>query len=255
MTHSRRYAGYQVQPKKTVALLKSRQWTVSYEEGLQKVFYAESLIASLQAMADWFSPADTEAPTLEHIQFLDRKSLLSTSAAAHDDRCNDSSCHEWRGGFNTGDKVSDLKYWLDSSVSSNNYTSILDFGASSWNDISANVSLSKVSKKDDSQVRAYVSYYSQFWDGQWEPYYTDSKGKLSFDSNNFEDWSVGNIRLHLQQIGTSSSSFKKKVAVHEFAHSLSLAHNNDDVSVMKPGDLSFNVPQKADKTHLKNRWK
>ncbi|KZE51753.1 hypothetical protein AV540_12870 [Brevibacillus parabrevis] len=73
VTHSRRYAGYQVQPKKTVALLKSRQWTVSYEEGLQKVFYAENLIASLQALADWFSPADTEAPTLEHIQFLDRK--------------------------------------------------------------------------------------------------------------------------------------------------------------------------------------
>ncbi|RNB85288.1 DUF4132 domain-containing protein [Brevibacillus nitrificans] len=71
-THSRRYAGYQVQPKKTVALLKGRQWTVSYEEGLQKVFYSENLIASLHAMADWFSPSDTEAPTLEVIQFVDR---------------------------------------------------------------------------------------------------------------------------------------------------------------------------------------
>lgn len=71
-THSRRYAGYQVQPKKTVALLRGRQWTVSYEEGLQKVFYAENLIASLYAMADWFSPSDTEAPTLEVISFKDR---------------------------------------------------------------------------------------------------------------------------------------------------------------------------------------
>jgi len=72
VTHSRRYAGYQVQPKKTVALLKSRNWTVSYEEGLQKVFYAENLIVSLHAMADWFSPADTESPTLEIIQFRNR---------------------------------------------------------------------------------------------------------------------------------------------------------------------------------------
>ncbi|MED3501571.1 matrixin family metalloprotease [Brevibacillus agri] len=182
-------------------------------------------------------------------------SFLSTSAAAHDDRCNDSSCHVWRGGFNTGDKVSDLKYWLDSSVSDAGYTSIIKFGASSWNNISTSVSLSQVSKKNDSQVRVYVSYYSQFWDGQWEPYYTDSKGNLNFDGNNFEDWSLGNIRLNLQQIKNRSSSFKKKVAVHEFGHSLSLAHNMDDVSVMKPGELSFNEPQKADKTHLKNRWK
>ncbi|WP_309480006.1 matrixin family metalloprotease, partial [Brevibacillus agri] len=82
-----------------------------------------------------------------------------------------------------------------------------------------------------------------------------SKGNLNFDGNNFEDWSLGNIRLNLQQIKNRSSSFKKKVAVHEFGHSLSLAHNMDDVSVMKPGELSFNEPQKADKTHLKNRWK
>jgi hypothetical protein len=72
-TVSRRYAGYQIQPKKTVALLKGRQWTVSYEEGLQKVSYEHNLIANLYAMADWFSPADTEAPTLETVQFYDRK--------------------------------------------------------------------------------------------------------------------------------------------------------------------------------------
>lgn len=72
-TVSRRYAGYQIQPKKAVALLKGRQWTVSYEEGLQKVSYEHNLIANLYAMADWFSPADTEAPTLETVQFYNRK--------------------------------------------------------------------------------------------------------------------------------------------------------------------------------------
>lgn len=71
-TLSRRYAGHQVQPQKTVALLKGRGWTVDYEEGLQKVFYKENLIVHLYAMADWFSPADIEAPTLEVIRFYNR---------------------------------------------------------------------------------------------------------------------------------------------------------------------------------------
>lgn len=69
---SRRYAGHQVQPKKTVALLKNRGWTVSYEEGLQKVYYKENIIANVYALADWFSPSDVESPTLETVQFFDR---------------------------------------------------------------------------------------------------------------------------------------------------------------------------------------
>ncbi|WP_195714273.1 DUF4132 domain-containing protein [Paenibacillus sp. GM2] len=72
-TGSQRYAGHQVQPSKTVALLRGRGWTVSYESGLQKVHYRENIIATVYAMADWFSPADTEAPTLEAVEFFDRK--------------------------------------------------------------------------------------------------------------------------------------------------------------------------------------
>jgi len=67
-----RYEGYQVQPKKTVALLKTRGWTVDYEEGLQRVWHRENLIARMYAMADWFSPSDIEAPTLETVQFYRR---------------------------------------------------------------------------------------------------------------------------------------------------------------------------------------
>lgn len=70
---SRRYAGHQVQPQKTVALLRGRGWTVDYDEGLQKVYYKENLIVRMYALADWFSPADIEAPTLEEIRFYDRK--------------------------------------------------------------------------------------------------------------------------------------------------------------------------------------
>lgn len=70
---SRRYAGHQVQPKKTVALLKTQGWTVDYEEGLQKTFHKEGYIAKMYAMADWFSPADVESPTLETVEFINRE--------------------------------------------------------------------------------------------------------------------------------------------------------------------------------------
>jgi hypothetical protein len=71
-TISRRYAGHQVQPRKTVALLRGRGWTVDYNEGLQKVMHKENLIVRMYALADWFSPADIEAPTLETVRFFSR---------------------------------------------------------------------------------------------------------------------------------------------------------------------------------------
>jgi len=72
LTHSNRYAGHQVQPKKTLALLKGRGWTANYNEGLQKVYFKEGIIISLYALADWFSPADIEAPVLEGVHFQNR---------------------------------------------------------------------------------------------------------------------------------------------------------------------------------------
>lgn len=72
-TTSLRYAGHQIQPGRTAACLKGRRWIADPEMGLQKVFYRENLIATIWAMADWFSPSDIEAPTLEHVAFCDRK--------------------------------------------------------------------------------------------------------------------------------------------------------------------------------------
>ena len=74
VTTSRRYAGHQVQPKKTVALLKTRGWTVDPDTGLRKVYHKENLIVNLFALADWFTPGDVEAPTLETVSFTDRDS-------------------------------------------------------------------------------------------------------------------------------------------------------------------------------------
>ncbi|WP_068603895.1 DUF4132 domain-containing protein [Paenibacillus swuensis] len=71
-SHSRRYAGHQIQMNRTIALLKSRMWTVSYEEGLQKVYHKENIITQIYAVADWFAPSEIEAPTLESVSFIHR---------------------------------------------------------------------------------------------------------------------------------------------------------------------------------------
>ena len=73
LNDSRRYSGNQIQPKKTVGCLKSRRWVADVEDGLQKVYYKENIVARIYALADWFSPADIEAPTLEWVEFSDRK--------------------------------------------------------------------------------------------------------------------------------------------------------------------------------------
>jgi len=67
------FAGNQIQPQKTVGVLRSRRWVADYDDGLQKVYYKENIVACIYAMADWFSPSDVEAPTLEYVVFSDRK--------------------------------------------------------------------------------------------------------------------------------------------------------------------------------------
>ena len=75
MDKSKRYAGHQIQPTKSIALLKTRRWVVDDYEGLQKVYYKENIIAKMYAMTDWYSPAEVEAPTIEDIVFYDRKTF------------------------------------------------------------------------------------------------------------------------------------------------------------------------------------
>ncbi|MEC1177794.1 DUF4132 domain-containing protein [Metasolibacillus meyeri] len=70
---SSRYAGHQIQPQKTLAMLKTRGWTASYDEGLRKIYYDQDIIVTIYAMADWFSPADIEAPTIEYVAFYNRR--------------------------------------------------------------------------------------------------------------------------------------------------------------------------------------
>ncbi|SFR80608.1 DUF4132 domain-containing protein [Anaeromicropila populeti] len=74
---SQMFAGNQIQPHKTVACLRGRRWIADYEEGLQKVYYKDDIVARIYAMADWFSPSDIEAPTLEWVDFSHRKTFQS----------------------------------------------------------------------------------------------------------------------------------------------------------------------------------
>ncbi len=74
--YSRMFAGNQIQPQKTVGCLKGRRWIADYDEGLQKIYYKENIIARIYALADWFSPSDVEAPTLEWVEFSDRKTFM-----------------------------------------------------------------------------------------------------------------------------------------------------------------------------------
>ncbi len=73
MLHSLMFAGNQIQPKKTVACLKGRRWVADYEDGLQKIYYKQDIVARIYALADWFSPSDMEEPTLEWVEFSNRK--------------------------------------------------------------------------------------------------------------------------------------------------------------------------------------
>lgn len=70
---TQRYAGHQVQPAKTLALLQSRGWAIHAWEGLMKVFHDLEIVAELYCYADWFMPSDIEPPTLERVVFTDRR--------------------------------------------------------------------------------------------------------------------------------------------------------------------------------------
>ena len=67
------FAGNQISTSRTVGALKNRRWIADYEDGLQKVYYRDDIIASIYAVADWFSPSDIEAPVLEGVFFVNRR--------------------------------------------------------------------------------------------------------------------------------------------------------------------------------------
>lgn len=63
---------------------KKKVRSVDYDSGLRKIDYKRGVVASLYAMADWFSPADIEAPTLEQVAFHRRKDYRPVALDAVD---------------------------------------------------------------------------------------------------------------------------------------------------------------------------
>ena len=66
---SSRYAGHQVNPKQSLALLGQRGWVSRMDEGLSRTFHDEGITAWLESNQGWTTPAEVEAPKLENLYF------------------------------------------------------------------------------------------------------------------------------------------------------------------------------------------
>lgn len=71
-TFSRRYAGQQVNPRQALALLGSRGWVTEPESGVFRVFHEQRLVAWIEFMEAFYTPAEVEGLTVEKVSFVHR---------------------------------------------------------------------------------------------------------------------------------------------------------------------------------------
>ncbi len=71
-TFSRRYAGWQVNPRQALALLGSRGWITAPEAGVFRTFHDEKIVAWIEFMETFHTPAEIEGLTLEKVRFARR---------------------------------------------------------------------------------------------------------------------------------------------------------------------------------------
>ena len=70
---SRRYEGHQVQPRQAAALLGQRGWLVDRENGdVSRVFHRHDLVARLEFLDGFLTPAEVELPTIDRVLFTRR---------------------------------------------------------------------------------------------------------------------------------------------------------------------------------------
>ncbi|MDX1436057.1 MAG: DUF5724 domain-containing protein [Anaerolineales bacterium] len=72
---SRRYAGQQVNPQQAAGVLGSRLWVLSPYEGATRTFQQEGLIACLEFLAGYGTPAEVAGSTIEGIFFVRRDEI------------------------------------------------------------------------------------------------------------------------------------------------------------------------------------
>ena len=71
-TFSRRYAGQQVNPRQALALLGTRGWITAPQQGVFRVFHDEKIVAWIDFMEGFYTPADVEGLTIEKVRFARR---------------------------------------------------------------------------------------------------------------------------------------------------------------------------------------
>jgi hypothetical protein len=70
--HSGRYSGQQINPKQAIAIAGKRGWVNVPEEGLRKTFHHQNVSAWVTFLEGWFTPADVDGLTVEHILFTSK---------------------------------------------------------------------------------------------------------------------------------------------------------------------------------------
>lgn len=76
MTQFLRDTGKQLSPQKVAKVMKQRYWIPSPENGLQKIYFEENIIASIHAPADWFLINDPNPVTIKYVSFQNRDNLV-----------------------------------------------------------------------------------------------------------------------------------------------------------------------------------
>ncbi|MEM9806981.1 MAG: DUF4132 domain-containing protein, partial [Cyanobacteria bacterium P01_D01_bin.56] len=70
---SRRYAGHQINPRQSLALLGQRGWITHPEEGVRRTFHDENLLVWIDFEEGWYTPTEVEGFTLDQVCFVDRQ--------------------------------------------------------------------------------------------------------------------------------------------------------------------------------------
>lgn len=68
-----RFAGYQIEGKKMLGVMKSRGWMINDYDGFEKVNHKSNVRVDMYCYADWFMPSEVESPSLEKVKFMDNK--------------------------------------------------------------------------------------------------------------------------------------------------------------------------------------
>ncbi len=71
--YTNRFAGYQIEGKKALGVLSSRNWLINDDDGFEKVNHAQNLRIDLYCYANWRNANVLEEETLEKVMFIDNK--------------------------------------------------------------------------------------------------------------------------------------------------------------------------------------